>query len=284
MHLTTFRHQENDIFTGVLKQDQIYPLPWGELGYAIEAGADAIRAAAAAAQPIALNEVELLAPLRHPGKIMAIGLNYLDHCLEQGLTPPDRPTLFTKFPTSVNDPGGQIRWDPVLTQMVDYEAELAVVIGKRARRVSAFDAYDYVFGYTCLNDVSARDLQKADGQWVRAKSLDTFCPIGPVVVTADEIPDPHNLSIQSWVNGDLRQSSNTKHLIHNVPNLVAFLSAAFTLEPGDIITTGTPGGVGLHRNPPTFLQPGDHVVVEVESIGRLENTVGPFLAANQQAG
>jgi len=277
MRLITFRYQENDILTGVLKEEQVYPLPWSDLVDAIQAEPDAILAAAAAAQPIALDEVELLAPVRRPGKIMAIGLNYLDHCLEQGLTPPDRPTLFTKFTTSVNDPGGQIRWDPALTQMVDYEAELAVVIGKRARRVQASDAYDYVFGYTCLNDVSARDLQKADGQWVRAKSLDTFCPIGPVVVTVDELPDPHNLSIQTWVNGELRQSSNTKHLIHDVPDLVAFLSAAFTLEPGDIITTGTPGGVGLHRNPPTFLQPGDHIVVEVEDIGRLENTVGPYL-------
>jgi len=277
MRLITFRYQENDILTGVLKEEQVYPLPWSDLVDAIEAEPDAILAAAAAAQPIALGEVELLAPVRRPGKIMAIGLNYLDHCLEQGLTPPERPTLFTKFTTSVNDAGGQIRWDPALTQMVDYEAELAVVIGKRARRVQASDAYDYVFGYTCLNDVSARDLQKADGQWVRAKSLDTFCPIGPVVVTVDELPDPHNLSIRSWVNGELRQSSNTKHLIHNVPDLVAFLSAAFTLNPGDIITTGTPGGVGLHRNPPTFLQPGDHIVVEVEDIGRLENTVGPYL-------
>jgi len=155
--------------------------------------------------------------------------------------------------------------------------EHAALVGKRARRVQVSDAYDYVFGYTCLNDVSARDLQKGDGQWVRGKSLDTFCPMGPVVVTADELPDPHHLSIRAWVNGELRQSSNTKHLIHNVPDLVAFCSAAFTLEPGDIITTGTPGGVGFHRNPPVFLKPGDHVVVEIEDIGRLENTVGSYL-------
>jgi 2-keto-4-pentenoate hydratase/2-oxohepta-3-ene-1,7-dioic acid hydratase in catechol pathway len=277
MRLLTFRYQENNILTGLLKQDQIYPLPWDCLVEAIEAGVDAIGAAAAAAQPLTLDEVELLAPIRRPGKIMAIGLNYLDHCLEQGLVPPERPTLFTKFPTAVNDPGGQIRWDPMLTQRVDYEAELAVVIGKRTRRVPASDAYDYVFGYTCLNDLSARDLQKADGQWVRAKSLDTFCPIGPVVVTVDELQDPHNLAIRSWVNGELRQNSNTKHLIHDVPKLVAFLSAAFTLEPGDIITTGTPGGVGLHRKPPAFLKPGDHVAIEVEDIGRLENTIGPYL-------
>jgi len=277
MHLLTFRYQENDILTGVLKQEKIYPLPWTDLLCAAEAGMSAILDAAAAAQPISLDDVELLAPVRRPGKIIAIGLNYLDHCLEQGITPPDRPTLFTKFSTSVNDPGGQIRWNPALTQKVDYEAELAVVIGKRARQVQASDAYDYIFGYTCLNDITARDLQKGDGQWVRGKSLDTFCPIGPVVVTADELPDPHNLSIQTWVNGELRQSSNTRHLIHNVPNLVAFCSAAFTLEPGDIITTGTPGGVGFHRNPPVFLEPGDHIVVEIENIGRLENTVGPYL-------
>ena len=272
MRLLTFCYQEQDILTGVLEQGEIYPLPWADLVCAAEAGALAILDAAAAAQPLTLDDVELLAPVRRPGKIIAIGLNYLDHCLEQGLTPPDRPTLFTKFTTSVNDPGGQIRWDPALTQKVDYEAELAVVIGKRARRVQASDAYDYIFGYTCLNDVTARDLQKGDGQWVRGKSLDTFCPMGPVVVTTDELPDPHNLTIQTWVNGELRQSSNTKHLIHNVPNLVAFCSAAFTLEPGDIITTGTPGGVGFHRNPPAFLEPGDRVVVEIEDIGRLENT------------
>ncbi len=281
MRLLTFRYQEQAIFTGVLKQGEIYPLPWADLLCAAEAGTSAILDAVAAAQPIAFDDVKLLAPVRRPGKIIAIGLNYLDHCLEQGLTPPDRPTLFTKFTTSVNDPGGQIRWDPALTQKVDYEAELAIVIGKRARRVQASDAYDYVFGYTCLNDVTARDLQKGDGQWVRGKSLDTFCPMGPVVVTADELPDPHNLSIQTWVNGELRQSSNTKHLIHNVPNLVALCSAAFTLEPGDIITTGTPGGVGFHRKPPTFLEPGDHIVVEIENIGRLENTVGPYLMVDQ---
>ncbi len=281
MRLLTFRTQGQEIFSGVLRQDRIYPLPWTDLLCAAEAGVQAITAAAAAAQPLHFAEVELLAPVRRPGKIIAIGLNYLDHCLEQGLTPPERPTIFTKFTTSVNDPGGQIRWDPALTQKVDYEAELAVVIGKRARRVQASDAYDYVLGYTCLNDVTARDLQKGDGQWVRGKSLDTFCPVGPMIVTTDELPDPHNLSIRTWVNGELRQNSNTKHLIHDVPNLVAFCSAAFTLEPGDIITTGTPGGVGFHRNPPTFLASGDHVVVEIERIGRLENTAGPYLASDE---
>jgi 2-keto-4-pentenoate hydratase/2-oxohepta-3-ene-1,7-dioic acid hydratase in catechol pathway len=164
-----------------------------------------------------------------------------------------------------------------VTQQVDYEAELAVVIGRTARRVSAAAAYDYVFGYTCLNDITARDLQKADGQWVRSKSLDTFCPLGPVVVTADELPDPHGLQIQTWVNGELRQNSNTDQLIHKVPALIAFCAAAFTLEPGDIITTGTPGGVGLYRQPPSFLQPGDQVEIAIERIGHLRNPIGPYL-------
>lgn len=276
MRLLTIRYQ-NETLACVQQNDLVYPLPWYDVLAVAEAGRTAILEAAAAAQPLSLDDVQLEAPILRPGKIVAVGLNYLDHCLEQGLTPPERPTLFTKFSTSVNRPGGEIRWDPALTQMVDYEAELAVVIGKRARRVSREDAYDYVFGYTCLNDVTARDLQKADGQWVRGKSLDTFCPLGPVVVTRDEMPDPHGLRIQTWVNGELRQSSTTDQLIHDVPALVAFCSAAFTLEPGDIITTGTPGGVGVFSDPPVFLKPGDQITVEVENIGRLHNIVGDYL-------
>ncbi|NOX61477.1 MAG: fumarylacetoacetate hydrolase family protein [Chloroflexi bacterium] len=276
MKLLTFRYR-NQTHAGLLDRDQILPLPWSELLPAIKAGRKAIREAALGAQPIPLDEVRIEAPIRRPGKIVAIGLNYLDHCLEQNLTPPERPTIFTKFSTAVNRPGGEIRWDPALTQQVDYEAELAVIIGRTARRVPVEEAYDYVFGYTCLNDVTARDLQRGDKQWVRGKSLDTFCPLGPVVVTTDEIPDPHGLTIRARVNGELRQESNTNQLIHNVPALIAFCSAAFTLEPGDIITTGTPGGVGVFRDPPVFLKPGDHVVVEIEGIGRLENPVGPYL-------
>ena len=276
MKLLTFRYR-NQTHAGLLDGDEILPLPWPELLPAIEAGHKAVREAALGAQPIPLSEARIEAPIRRPGKIVAIGLNYLDHCLEQNLTPPERPTIFTKFSTAVNRPGGEIRWDPALTQQVDYEAELAVIIGRKARRVPVEEAYDYVFGYTCLNDVTARDLQRSDKQWVRGKSLDTFCPLGPVVVTADEIPDPHGLAIRAWVNGELRQESNTNQLIHNVPALIAFCSAAFTLEPGDIITTGTPGGVGVFRDPPVFLKPGDHVAVEIEGIGRLENPVGPYL-------
>ncbi len=276
MRLLTFRYQ-NDVMAGVLEGENVLPLPWPDVKSLIESGLDAAAEAAAAAQALPLADVSLLAPILKPGKIVAIGLNYLDHCLEQGKTPPERPTIFTKFSTAVNHPGGDIRWDPSMTQMVDYEAELAVVIGKRAYRVGEEDAYEYVAGYTCLNDVTARDLQRGDKQWVRGKSLDTFAPMGPLLVTADELPDPHGLVIRCWVNGELRQESNTDQLIHTVPKLIAFCSHAFTLEPGDIITTGTPGGVGVYSDPPVFLKPGDEITVEIESIGRLQNRVGPYL-------
>ncbi len=277
MRLITFAYQ-HEVMAGVLEGEQVYPLPWPDVKALIESGLDQAISAKAAAHPIPLNQVQLLAPILKPGKIVAVGLNYMDHCLEQGLTPPERPTLFTKFSTAVNHPDGQIRWDPSLTSKVDYEAELAVVIGRRAYRVSEEDAYAYVAGYTCLNDVTARDLQRADKQWVRGKSLDTFAPMGPVMVTTDEIPDPHTLDIRCWVNGELRQESHTSQLIHNVPKLIAFCSQAFTLEPGDIITTGTPGGVGVFRDPPVFLQPGDEVIVEIQGIGRLRNIVGEYLS------
>ncbi len=276
MRLVTIRYQ-NETLAAVWEDKAVLPLPWPDAKSAIKAGLESIRQAAAAAQPLALDSVILEAPIRRPGKIIAVGLNYLDHCLEQDLTPPERPTLFTKFSTSVNRPNGELRWDPTLTQKVDYEAELAVIIGKQARRVDAKQAYDFVFGYTCLNDVTARDLQRSDGQWVRGKSLDTFCPLGPAIVTTDELPDPHGLAIRAWVNGELRQESNTDQLIHNVPTLIAFCSAAFTLEPGDIITTGTPGGVGQFREPPVFLKPGDRITVEIDRIGRLDCSAGPFL-------
>ncbi len=217
------------------------------------------------------ERVCLLAPLGRPGKIVAIGLNYMDHCREQDLEPPAQPVIFCKFSTSVNRPGGEIRWSSRLTRKVDAEAELAVVIGKTAREVDASRALDHVFGYTCGNDVSARDLQFSDGQWVRGKSLDRFCPLGPVLVTADEIPDPQDLEIACRVNGEIRQRSNTREMIFPVAELVAYCSRAFTLEPGDVILTGTPDGVGVFRDPPLFLADGDVVEVEIEGIGTLVN-------------
>lgn len=220
-----------------------------------------------------LTSVRLLAPLPNPPKIVAIGLNYMDHCREQNVPVPDRPLVFAKFPSSIIGPGDDIVWDPALTRQVDYEAELGVVIGRRARRVSAERALDYVFGYTIVNDVSARDLQFPDKQWVRGKSLDTFCPLGPVIVTADEIPDPQALAIQCQVNGQSMQNSSTGEMIFSVRQLIAVLSHSFTFEPGDLIATGTPNGVGVFRKPPVFLQDGDTVAVEIAGIGRLENRV-----------
>ncbi|OGD18418.1 MAG: fumarylacetoacetate hydrolase [Candidatus Aminicenantes bacterium RBG_16_63_16] len=223
------------------------------------------------AASLPLGSVRLLSPLPNPPKIVAIGLNYMDHCREQNVPVPDRPLVFAKFSSSIIGPGDDIVWDPALTQQVDYEAELGVVIGRRARRVSVERALEYVFGYTIVNDVSARDLQFPDKQWVRGKSLDTFCPLGPFIVTADEIPDPQALAIKCRVNGRYLQNSSTSEMIFGVRELVARLSQSFTFEPGDLIATGTPDGVGVFRRPPVFLQDGDTVIVEIEGIGQLEN-------------
>jgi 2-keto-4-pentenoate hydratase/2-oxohepta-3-ene-1,7-dioic acid hydratase in catechol pathway len=224
------------------------------------------------------GQVHLLAPIARPSKIVAVGMNYRDHCLEQGGKPPERPVLFAKFPSALMGPNSVIRWDPAVTSQVDYEAELAVIIGRRAFRVSEAEALEYVAGYTALNDVSARDLQFGDRQWVRGKSLDSFCPIGPALVTTDEIPFPGNLSIECLVNGEVRQSSCTSELMFGVPQLLAFITRGITLLPGDIIATGTPAGVGVFRKPPVFLRPGDDVIVRIEGIGDLVNHVGDPLA------
>ncbi len=220
-----------------------------------------------------LDGVRLAAPLANPSKIICVGLNYHDHCREQDLDVPQRPVLFAKFPSTIIGPEDEITWPDDLSQQVDYEAELAVIIGRRGWNIPVDEAYEYVAGYTNLNDVSARDVQVADGQWVRGKSFDTFCPLGPYLLTADEVPDPHDLRIRCWVNGELRQDSNTRELVFDVPRLVAYISRTCTLVPGDIISTGTPGGVGVYRKPPIFLKPGDVVEVEVEKLGRLRNRV-----------
>ena len=219
----------------------------------------------------ALRDVELLAPIPRPGKVVAIGRNYREHATEEGVEPPAAPLMFAKWPSSVVGTGAEIRWDPALTGQVDYEAELAVVIGRRARRIDPADALDHVFGYTCLNDVSARDIQFGDGQWVRGKSLDTFCPMGPVLVTADEIGDPQDLAISCTVGDERLQDARTSAMYFGIAEIISYCSRSFTLEPGDVIATGTPGGVGVFRDPPRFLADGDRVVVEIERIGRLEN-------------
>jgi len=218
-----------------------------------------------------LEDVTLLAPVPSPSKVIAIGQNYMDHCREQGVEPPTSPMIFAKFSTAVIGPGAEIRWDPKLTTSVDYEVELAVVIGRVARRISAADALDYVAGYTVCNDVSARDLQFGDKQWVRGKSLDTFCPLGPWIVTKDEIAAPQNLHVRTVLNGEVMQDSNTREMIFGVRYLVEFASQAFTLLPGDVIITGTPPGVGFFRSPSVFLRDGDEISVEIEGIGTLAN-------------
>jgi len=223
-----------------------------------------------------LAELRLLAPVPRPGKVVAIGRNYRDHAAESGSEPPPAPLIFAKFPTSVVGPGVDIRWNTALTTQVDYEAELGVVIGARAREVSLEDALSFVLGYTCLNDVSARDLQFGDGQWTRGKSLDTFCPAGPVIVSGDEIGDARDLAIRCLVNGEERQAARTSDLYFGVAEIVSHCSKAFTLEPGDIIATGTPAGVGAFRKPPVWLADGDEVVVEIEGIGRLVNRCRPY--------
>lgn len=224
------------------------------------------------------DSTKFLAPLANPSKVVAIGLNYGEHRTEQTDVAEKNPypILFPKFPSSIVGPGDAIAWDSAVTNKVDYEAELGVVIGKRAKRVSVIEALDFVFGYCNLNDISARDLQfdeKGGKQWTRGKSLDTFCPIGPYVVTKDEIADPQNLSIRCWVNGEVRQNSNTGFMINGVAQLIAFISQSITLMPGDIIATGTPSGVGHYANPPVYLKPGDVVEVEVEGLGRLSNPI-----------
>ena len=211
-------------------------------------------------------------PLPRPGKVIAVGLNYKDHAAEAGVPLPLAPVLFTKFTTSLTHHEAPIVIPHGITQ-VDWEAELAVVIGKTASRVSIEDALDYVAGYTCMNDVTDREAQGKDGQWVRSKSYDTFGPIGPVVIPASAIGDPHALKIEARLNGKTMQSSNTSNLIFRVDYLIAYISRTITLEAGDVITTGTPHGVGTFWNPPIFMKPGDVIEVEIEKIGILRNHV-----------
>ena len=219
-----------------------------------------------------IGDVKIEAPVPRPNKIICIGLNYLDHVTETGAEIPKAPLIFSKFDTCVAASEGPILL-PVGSEQVDFEAELAVVIGRRAKNIDGKDAMDHVFGYTNFNDVSARDMQFADGQWQRGKSCDTFAPFGEYVATKDEIPDPHNLRIQFRLNGETMQDSNTDQLIFRIPELVEYLSRSITLEPGDIIATGTPPGVGFARKPPIFLKDGDVCEVEIDGLGVLINPV-----------
>jgi 2-keto-4-pentenoate hydratase/2-oxohepta-3-ene-1,7-dioic acid hydratase in catechol pathway len=211
-------------------------------------------------------------PIERPGKIVCVGLNYRDHAIESGLELPTRPLLFAKWQSSLIGPGEPIVLPPVSSE-VDFEAELGVIIGERARGVSVERALEHVAGYICVNDVSARDVQMGDGQWTRGKSFDTFCPVGPAMLPASEVPDPQALAIRCLVNGEPLQDSSTAEMVFGVAELLAFISEAITLEPGDLIATGTPAGVGFARTPPVFLSAGDEITVEIEGIGALTNSV-----------
>ena len=211
-------------------------------------------------------------PIERPQKIICIGLNYRDHAEEQGIALPERPLLFAKWPNTLIGPGDPIRL-PGISHEVDYEAELAVVIGDRVAQASPDNALEAVRGYLCANDVSGRDVQFADKQWVRGKSFDTFCPVGPELVPASDVPDPQALRIRAILNGQVMQDSTTANMVFGVAEIVSFVSQAITLEPGDLILTGTPEGVGVFREPKVTLRPGDVVEVEIEGIGVLRNPV-----------
>jgi 2-keto-4-pentenoate hydratase/2-oxohepta-3-ene-1,7-dioic acid hydratase in catechol pathway len=217
------------------------------------------------------DKLKLAIPFE-PANVFCVGLNYRDHAQEGNAPIPQQPMLFAKWTSAMVGPGQAIVLPPD-THEVDYEAELGVVIGKKCRGVSADKALDYVAGYVCVNDVSARDFQRMDGQFVRAKSQDTFGPVGPWMVTRDELVDPQSLGIRCSVNGRLLQNSNTREMIFGVRELIAFISRGITLHPGDLISTGTPSGVGFAQKPPVFLHAGDEVAVEVDGIGRLSNPV-----------
>ncbi len=217
-----------------------------------------------------LKSVKLGPPVPKPGKIIAVGLNYRDHAGEANFKVPEYPLVFAKFPNSIAGPHDAIVI-PTEDMQVDSEAELAVVIGRRGKAIRPEAAYDYVAGYMALNDVSGRKWQFADKQWTRGKSCDTFCPTGPWLTTRDEIVDPHNLRVIGRLNGEVFQDSNTSKMIFRVPELISFISEAITLEPGDIIATGTPSGVGVFRNPPVFMKAGDVAEVEIEGLGTLRN-------------
>jgi 2-keto-4-pentenoate hydratase/2-oxohepta-3-ene-1,7-dioic acid hydratase in catechol pathway len=280
MKLVTFKAADGSARPGIVENGSIYDLgDLAKLGFSdtlsfIQAGPEAARKAHAAATSqnpaIALEAAELLAPLPVPPRIFCIGLNYRDHATESKMEVPKVPTVFMKLTSSVVGPGAEIVL-PDNSKQPDYEAELAVVIGKGGSHLSASDWKEYIFGYTIVNDVSARDVQLATSQWTLGKSFPTFCPCGPWIVSSDELEDPHQLDIKLSIDGEVLQHSNTRELIFRVPDLLAYISSIVPLQPGDIISTGTPQGVGLGRTPQRWLQPGETIQIEIEGIGRLTN-------------
>lgn len=292
MRLITFAHHDN-IEIGIVQGEGVVPA--GALGQfpssmlaLITAGRPTWQALAQAVaettiSPIPLAEVTLLAPIPRPGKnIICLGLNYAAHAREsaaargQEAKPLQHPVVFTKAVTTVNGPFSDIPYDPAVSTEIDWEAELGVIVGVSGRNIAPETALSHVFGYTVLNDITARDIQNRHKQFFLGKSLDGACPMGPWIVTADEIPDPQALAIRTYVNGILKQDDTTANQLFNVAATIAILSRGMTLEAGDIIATGTPEGVGFARTPPEFLRPGDIVECEIEAIGRIRNQIqGP---------
>lgn len=273
MRLVRYTHA-GEIGIGIKLAEGIAPTSYQNMLSFIQEGEAALSAAReAASSGNVLRDYHILAPVPNPGKILFSGINYRSHLEENpSATLPSYPQFFAKLPSSVIGPGDAIRL-PERESQVDYEVELAVVIGKKASRVTEENALEHVFGYTVVNDVSGRDVQFKDNQITTGKGFDTFCPMGPEIVLRDEIPDPSRLHVASYVNGERKQSSSTQDMLFTVGQLIRFLSAHITLHPGDIISTGTPAGVGCFRQPPFYLKAGDVVEVTVEEIGRLINPV-----------
>lgn len=279
MRLARFLARGGEPHVGVVEADEVVDFGPDEHGDHLIALLQE-RPTSAGRPRTALAEIPLLAPLINPPKVICIGLNYEDHRLEIGADRPEEPLVFSKFSSSIIGPNDAIRLPDAAPKRVDYEAELAVLIGRSGRDISVTVAMSYVAGYTVANDVSARDWQvrKPGGQWLLGKTFDTFLPLGPVIVTADEIADPHNLPIRCTVSGDVLQQSNTSELIFKIPTLIAYISRVSSLQPGDLILTGTPGGVGMSRDPKRFLVDGDLVETEIDGIGKMANPVrGPSL-------
>jgi len=264
MRLLSYAKADGSLHLGEWRADALYTLPHAAMPQALSGSLNRDE------QYKMKGSYSLRAPYTPP-RIFAVGRNYAEHAAEMGNQAPSKPLIFAKFPSCVIGPGQPIQWTPRITQQVDWEGELAVVIGRGGRDIPEEQAYDHIYGYTIANDVSARDLQEGDGQWTRAKGLDTFCPLGPYLVSADEVPDPHDLRLVTKVNDEVMQDGHTGDMIFKIPFLVAYLSQSFTLQVGDLILTGTPSGVGKARKPPRFLADGDVVSITIEGLGTLSN-------------
>jgi 2-keto-4-pentenoate hydratase/2-oxohepta-3-ene-1,7-dioic acid hydratase in catechol pathway len=278
MRLVTYRDRDRSIKPGVLLGEEIIDISdqVADVGSLIEEGPDALgkirNFLGGKTRRVPLAAVELLAPLQNPPRIFCLGLAYRDHAIETHQEIPKAPTIFLKLTSALTGPRSAVVL-PKLTQQPDYEAEFAFVIGAGGKNISADTWEEHVFGYTIMNDVSARDVQMATSQWSMGKSFDTFAPLGPAIVTKDEVPDPHSLDIKLTIGDEVLQHSNTRELIFRIPDLIAYLSAIAPLRAGDIVSTGTPAGVGLGRTPPRWLRPGETIITQVEGLGQLANPV-----------